>query len=500
MNDDPTENRDATTGDTRDEPASSAGGSANADALDETQPLDVQHFAPTPEPRPDDRWAWASPTATPPPDRWYEPAPSEAGPAAAGYATGTYAPGDPGASPWSHPAAPVAPPIAPSIPPAPAPAPRRGGAGFGTILVASLLAALLASGGTVLILDRTGALDRPAVISGTSIGTGQQASGTQPVTIDESSAVIDAAAKVGPAVVKITVDGQSTDPFGSVPTEGVGSGIIYDASGWILTNHHVVTGADKLTVELKDGRQFAGTVYGIDTLTDLAIVKVDATGLPTAPIGRSDGLKVGQLVVAIGSPLGTYSFSVTSGIVSGKGREIQVDNGTRITNLIQTDAAINPGNSGGPLSDASGAVVGVNTAVATDSSGIGFAIPIDIARPIMEQALRGEKLSRPWIGVRFQPINLQVQKDLGLSVDSGALVSNSGGTDPAVVADSPAAKAGIQDGDIIVAINGTAIDQEHPLDALLVQYAPNDTVELDVLRNGASMKVQVTLGTRPGNL
>jgi len=492
MNDDPTENHGETTGETAGE---ATGG---ADALDETQPLDVQRFVPAPEPRPDDRWAWAAPTATPPPDRWYEPAPTEPGPAAAGNTTGTSAHGGPGPSLWSRPAAPIAPPIAPLIPPAPAPAKRRGGAGVGTIFAASLLAAVLASGGTVLILDRTGALDRPVVISGT--GSGQQVSGQQPVTIDESSAVIDAAAKVGPAVVKITVDGQSTDPFGSVPTEGVGSGIIYDASGWILTNRHVVTGADKLTVELKDGRQFAGTVYGIDTLTDLAIVKVDAPGLPAAPIGHSDGLKIGQLVIAIGSPLGTYSFSVTSGIVSGMGRDIQVDNGTRITNLIQTDAAINPGNSGGPLADASGAVVGVNTAVATDSSGIGFAIPIDIARPIMEQALRGEALSRPWIGIRFQPINLQLKQHLGLSVDSGALVSNSGGTDSAVVADSPAANAGVQDGDIIVSINGTKIDQEHPLDALLVQYAPNETVELEILRNGNTIKVQVTLGTRPANL
>ncbi len=389
-------------------------------------------------------------------------------------------------------------PVAPAVGQASAPAQRRGGAGVGTIVAASLLSAVLAAGGTVLVLDRTGALDRPAPASTT--GTVQQATSQQPVTIDELSAVIDAAAKVGPAVVKITVDGQSTDPFGSVPTEGVGSGIIYDPSGWILTNRHVVTGADKLTVELKDGRQFAGKVYGIDTLTDLAIVKVEATGLPTAPIGHSDGLKIGQLVVAIGSPLGTYSFSVTSGIVSGKGRDIQVANEPRITNLIQTDAAINPGNSGGPLADATGSVVGVNTAVATDSSGIGFAIPIDIARPIMEQALRGESLARPWIGIRYTSINLQVKQDLGLTVDSGSLVSNAGGTDPAIVPDSPAAKAGIQDGDIILSINGTKIDQEHPLDALLVQYSPKDTVELDVLRNGTTTTVKVTLGTRPEHL
>jgi len=494
MNDDPTENPGQTPG--------------SSDSLDDTQRIDVERFAPAPDPRPDDRWAWAPPTATPPPDRWYEPAPSEPAPGAAGYAAGTFTPGGPEASPWARPAtAPVA-PVAPPMSGGGAASGRRGGAGVGTIVAASLLAAILASGGTVLILERSGALDRPAAAPST--GTAQPVSGRQPVTIDESSAVIDTAAKVGPAVVKITVDGQSTDPFGSVPTEGVGSGIIYDASGWILTNRHVVSGADKLTVELKDGRKFDGKVYGIDTLTDLAIVKVDATDLPTAQIGHSDGLKIGQLVVAIGSPLGTYSFSVTSGIVSAKGRDIQVDNGsngttgttgsTRITNLIQTDAAINPGNSGGPLADASGSVVGVNTAVATDSSGIGFAIPIDIARPIMEQAIKGEALSRPWIGIRFQSINLQVKQDLGLKVDSGALVSNSGGTDPSIVADSPAAKAGIQDGDIVVSINGTRIDQEHPLDALLVQYSPNDTIELEVLRNGATLKVQVTLGTRPKNL
>ncbi len=241
-------------------------------------------------------------------------------------------------------------------------------------------------------------------------------------------------------------------------------------------------------------------MYGIDTLTDLAIVKVDATGLPAAALGSSDALKVGQLVVAIGSPLGTYSFSVTSGIVSGKGRQITVSDGSRISNLIQTDAAINPGNSGGPLADADGNVVGINTAVADGSSGIGFAIPIDIAKPIMGQAVKGEKLERPYIGIRFQPIDQAVKQAQSLTVDNGALITNSGGTDPAVKAGSPADKAGLKDGDIITAINGIAVDGEHPLDALLVQFAPDDTVSLTVLRDGQTITVPVTLSVRPAGL
>ena len=317
--------------------------------------------------------------------------------------------------------------------------------------------------------------------------------------------MIDAAAKAGPAVVKITttIGAGDTSPFGGQDQEsGIGSGVIYDGEGWILTNRHVVEGAtdEQVQVELKDGRQFVGRVYGIDTLTDLAIVKVDEPDLPVAEIGSSDGLKIGQLVIAIGSPLGMYSFSVTSGILSGKGRDIAVDSGQRITNLLQTDAAINPGNSGGPLVDATGAVVGINTAVATDSSGIGFAIPIDIARPIMDQAVAGEALTRPWIGIRFESIDQKVKKAYDLTVDNGAYVSTGTANGSAVVEDSPAAKAGIQDGDVILSINGIQVDQEHPLDALLVQFKPDDAVTLEVLRDGTQLQVTVTLGTRPGNL
>ena len=468
-----------------DDPTAGAPQRDVSDPLDETQRVDVPRYAPTPDPRPDARWAWASPTGQPAEDRWYEPAPGE--------------PARASAPAWGpQPAWASAPtePVSPST--APAGSSRRAGPGIGTVIAASLLSAVVASTGTVLVLDRAGAFDKP--VPSSTVGPARSTGGTQQVTVNESSAVIDVAAKLSPAVVKITTNGTTTDPFGSVPETGVGSGFIYDGNGWILTNRHVVTGADKLTVELKDGRRFQGKTYGIDTLTDLAIVKIEATGLPVANLGESDDLKIGQLVVAIGSPLGMYSFSVTSGIVSGKGRDIQVDNGTRINNLIQTDAAINPGNSGGPLADAGANVVGINTAVATDSSGIGFAIPIDIAKPIMDQAIAGKQLTRPWIGIRFSSINEQVKEDQNLTVDQGALVTNTGGTQPAVTPGSPGEKAGIKAGDVIESINGITIDQEHPLDALLVQFAPGDVVHLAVLRDGKIQTIDVTLGTRPANL
>jgi len=468
-------------------------GAGTTDPLDDTQRVDVPRYAPAPDPRPDARWAWAAPGSQPQADRSYQSASTEP-------SAGT----PPGARPaWGSPGTQAPAYSAASQAPSAGPSKRRAGAGVGTVVTASLLSAVLAAGGTAVVLDRTGALDR--TVTTTPSGSTQQTGAQQPVTIDESSAVIGAAANAGPAVVKITTTSAANDtsPFGSdIPATGVGSGVIYDANGWILTNRHVVEGATnaEVQVELKDGREFEGRVYGTDTLTDLAIVKVDEPNLPVAAVGTSDGLKIGQLVVAIGSPLGMYSFSVTSGILSGKGRDIQVDGGPRITNLLQTDAAINPGNSGGPLVDATGAVVGINTAVATDSSGIGFAIPIDIAKPIMDQAVAGEALTRPWIGIRFESIDQKVKKANNLTVDKGAYVSTGAGNGAAVVEDSPAARAGLQDGDIILSINGIQVDQEHPLDALLVQFKPDDVVALEVLRDGTQLQLDVTLGTRPPNL
>ncbi len=305
--------------------------------------------------------------------------------------------------------------------------------------------------------------------------------------VSEQSAIVAVAERVSPAIVTLEVTTSGGD--------GIGSGVIYSADGWIVTNKHVVAGETSIVVHLKDGRDFVGTVYGIDTLTDLAVVKIDAAGLPTATLGRSGGIKVGQTAIAIGSPLGVYTNSVTAGIVSALGRDITTESGS-INGLIQTDAAINPGNSGGALVDSSGAVIGINTAISTEGAGIGFAIPIDIARPILEQALAGIPLSRPWIGVRYTALDLRIAKENNLSVSAGAWIIADGTTSP-IISGSPAQAAGLKSGDIITAVNETAIDEAHPLQDLLVQYSPGTTITLTVLRDGSSITIAVELGIRP---
>ena len=442
-------------------------------------------FSPTPEPRPEwTRSAWIdAPAAAAPSGTAAGTSPAAAAPGAAG----------PAAGPSPVATQPVA-------------VDRGRGPGVGPVLAAAALSAVLASGGTVLVLQGTGALNPPA-------GTVQQPPVTAsrgPLPPEDSSAVVNAAANVSPAVVRIIVEGVSTDVFGgTIPESGVGSGVIYDGSGWILTNRHVVQSEDgstatRMTVELKDGRELEGRVYGIDTLTDLAIVKVDAIGLPTAPIGRSADIRVGQLAIAIGSPLGTYTSTVTTGIVSATGRTVRVSAEDQLTNLIQTDAAINPGNSGGPLLDAAGTVIGINTAVERDSTGIGFAIPIDIARPIMQQALAGQELARPYVGIRYVAVDAKVKAEENLSVDYGALIGPSTGGDgestPGITSGSPAEAAGLKDGDVILSIEGQAIDAEHPLDAVLTSFAPGQTVKVTILRGSEELEVSVTLGTRPEGL
>jgi S1-C subfamily serine protease len=329
----------------------------------------------------------------------------------------------------------------------------------------------------------------------------------------DNETVIAVAAAVSPAVVTIEVstdaDPAGTGPFGDVQeflpfVQGSGSGVIIDADGLILTNRHVVADAEEVTVVLANGDRLDGTVEGVDTYTDLALVRVDGTDLPTAPLGESSALRIGQLAVAIGNPLGQYAGSVTTGIVSGLDRSITVGDFTRgataLRHLIQIDAAINPGNSGGALVDGDGNLIGINTAMDGGANGIGFAIPIDLAKPIIDQVRAGEEITRPWMGITYQDIDAQLAEDEELGASTGAWIHADQEGSDAVLEDSPAADAGLQDGDIVVAVNDQAIDAQHPLDLVLLGYSPDETVTVTVLRDGSEQDLQLTLGTRPADL
>ena len=359
-----------------------------------------------------------------------------------------------------------------------APAEKRAGA-IGRRAILGLLALSL-------IFGAAGGAGATVLLLGGLNESGDIGESIRQTLVSEQSATVSVAERISPAIVTLEVTGADG--------ESVGSGVIYSADGWIVTNRHVVEGATTMTVHLEDGRDFPGRVYGIDTLTDLAIVKVEATGLTAATLGRSSAIQVGQTAIAIGSPLGVYTNSVTAGIISAIGREITTESG-RLDGLLQTDAAINPGNSGGALVDSSGAVIGINTAISTEGAGIGFAIPIDIARPIMEQALAGIELSRPWIGIRYVALNRRTAAENNLTLFQGAWIS--GGAESGIVPGSPAEAAGLADGDIVTKVQGMLIDELHPLQDLLVQYSPGTVIVLDVLRAGATVQISVTLGIRP---
>jgi serine protease Do len=268
---------------------------------------------------------------------------------------------------------------------------------------------------------------------------------------------------------------------------GLGSGFIIDPTGYIVTNHHVVDGAASIEVTLADGRTLAGKLVGSDAETDLAVLKVEATGLPTIPLGRSSTLKVAEPVMAIGNPFG-LDHTVTVGIISGTGRVIGAG---RYDDFLQTDAAINPGNSGGPLIDTRGEAVGIATAIVPGpgggSRGIGFAIPIDLARPIVAQLRETGKVTRGWLGVTIQSLTPELAKSFGLGQTQGALVA-------AVSDDSPAARAGFKPGDVIVRFDGKPVEGPRTLPPLVAGTPVGKSVAVEFLRDGATQSTQVVVG------
>jgi len=306
-----------------------------------------------------------------------------------------------------------------------------------------------------------------------------------------SDAVSSVSASVAPSVLHIhALHGRSGQLGG-------GSGVLIAPDGYALTNSHVVHGASGIEATLNDGRTLLADVFGDDPATDLALLRLPGSDLPYAALGDSNALRVGDWVIAVGSPYG-LSFTVTSGIVSALGRRLRSgERGRAIEGVIQTDAPLNPGNSGGPLIDDAGTVIGINTAVAGDAQGIGFAIPVNLAKPIMLQAVAGQPLERPWMGLYYIPVNRSEADKDKLPIDYGAYIKAPTDGTAAIVPGSPAEKAGLKEGDIITAVNGTRIDGTSSVDEVLSQYKPGDTVTLDVLRDGQTIQLSLTLGVRP---
>ncbi len=268
---------------------------------------------------------------------------------------------------------------------------------------------------------------------------------------------------------------------------GIGSGFIIDADGYIVTNHHVVDGSRTIEVQLSDGRTFQPKVIGSDPETDIALLKIEATGLPMIPLGSSSALKVAEPVMAIGNPFG-FDHTVTVGIVSGTGRFIGAG---RFDDFIQTDAAINPGNSGGPLINTRGEAVGINSAIRSSTGGfqgIGFAIPVDLAKPILGQLRASGKVTRGWLGVGIQPLTQELAKSFGLTGTQGALIAS-------VSDDSPAARAGFKPGDVIVTFDGKTVEGPRVLPAIVANTPVGRAVPVVIVRDGKRQTVTVTVGS-----
>jgi serine protease Do len=277
----------------------------------------------------------------------------------------------------------------------------------------------------------------------------------------------------------------------SMREESLGSGVVLNPDGYILTNNHVIAGASQIKVFLPDRREFKGRLIGTDTKTDVAVLKIDAQNLPTLPLGDSSKIEVGNFALAIGDPFG-IGETVTAGIISAKGRSgLDIED---YEDFIQTDAAINPGNSGGALIDAEGRLIGINTAIVSGgghgNQGIGFAIPINMARGVMEQILKHGKVIRGYLGVGIQEVTPEIAKAFGLAKPEGALVNQ-------VESGSPAEEAGLKKGDVITAIDGQPVVEENDLRLAVAQAAPGARVHLKVMRNGHEMDLTATLAELP---
>ena len=290
------------------------------------------------------------------------------------------------------------------------------------------------------------------------------------------------------------------DPFGffggrerSYRSQSLGSGFVWSSDGIIVTNNHVVEGASRITVNVNGGRQIPAKLLGVDPDSDLAVLKVDEKGLPAAPIGTSSDLMIGETVVAVGNPFG-LSGTVTTGVVSALGRSVPSQDQSRtFTDFIQTDASINPGNSGGPLLNIEGKVIGINVAIYAQAQGIGFAIPVDRARKVIQDLLQFGEVHSAWIGAVTATLTPEEAKRRGHNLQRGAVVVR-------VFADSPAARAGVRSGDIITEVAGRPVDSREAFSTATATLAANQSVRLSINRDGSTRNIDVRAGEPPTDL
>lgn len=371
--------------------------------------------------------------------------------------------------------------------------PARSDAGF-KITVVSLLILSFFAGVTGLTLSILNYLEEDTPITWNFSNDGNSANFTE-------GSIAEVASKVAPGVVSIVTESRSTGFFGQSSTQtSAGTGMIVTKDGYVLTNKHVIDGANSIKVVLDSGETYDKvTLVGTDPLNDVAYLKInDVDNLPTVTLGDSKTINAGQQVIAIGNALGQYQNTITSGIISGTGRSITAvssdySSSENLTDMIQTDAAINSGNSGGPLVNAAGQVIGINTATSSDADGIGFAIPISSVKGMLKNIIDNNSAARAYLGVYYVNITPDVAATYNLPVTAGAYLqaSTSGG---AVIADGPGEKAGLKDKDIITKVNGVEVGKSGTVSTLIGEYAPGDTVQLTILRDGQEKTINLTLG------
>ena len=419
---------------------------------------------------------------------------------------------------------------------------RHHGGLFAAIVLVAFLAGVLGSVATPLIMRHFG---RTLPAPGGAANGKNAASAANTAAMDrlvsEDSAIVDLVAKTSPAVVSVVAKKDvsklqnSMDPFGMMPfffgspfgsggqgngngsngggtgsqngstkqEVGSGTGFFVTPDGLVVTNKHVVsdTGAD-YSVLLPGGKELPATVLARSPSQDIAVLKVDGKDFPTLSFGDSNALKVGQTVIAIGNSLGEFSNSVSRGIISGLGRNVTAGSGLggdseMLSDIIQTDAAINPGNSGGPLLDIAGRVIGINVAVAQGAQNVGFSLPVSQIQRAVSDVQKTGKISTPYLGIRYAMVDETIQKDNNLPYAYGAIVlRGTKQTDFAVIPGSPADKAGIVENDIILEINGTKLDTDHPLGNVVAQFNVGDKITLKVWHTGAIKDISVTLENR----